>query len=350
MGGPFWARKDEGAWSIPKGELADGEDPLAGRAARVRRGARPPAARRRRARARRDPPARRQARDRVRDRGRLRPRDARARDVRAAVAAALGPDARRSPRSTAWRGLTSRRRRRRSSPARRRCWTGSRRPSRTIKFEHRAPRGYRAAREAASGHSHARDRLPGARPGKRGRPGGLAADLRARRPRHRRPVLPDRRQRRLRHEPLPARSALRARRPTCCAASRRSTRARRRTCRPSTSTCTGLNVRSIRVDGARATWTRDGDELTITPRTARHPRGSDVHASSSPTTACPSRSATRRSACRASSTPTTATVVAGQPDVADTWYPVNDHPLDKAVLRVPRHASPPASRRSPTAC
>ena len=29
MGGPFWARKDEGAWSIPKGELDGGEDPLA---------------------------------------------------------------------------------------------------------------------------------------------------------------------------------------------------------------------------------------------------------------------------------------------------------------------------------
>jgi predicted NUDIX family NTP pyrophosphohydrolase len=28
-GGPFWARKDAGAWSIPKGELAPGEDPLA---------------------------------------------------------------------------------------------------------------------------------------------------------------------------------------------------------------------------------------------------------------------------------------------------------------------------------
>jgi predicted NUDIX family NTP pyrophosphohydrolase len=27
-GGPFWARKDWGAWSIPKGEFADGEDPL----------------------------------------------------------------------------------------------------------------------------------------------------------------------------------------------------------------------------------------------------------------------------------------------------------------------------------
>ncbi len=28
-GGPFWARRDEGAWSIPKGEYVDGEDPLA---------------------------------------------------------------------------------------------------------------------------------------------------------------------------------------------------------------------------------------------------------------------------------------------------------------------------------
>lgn len=26
-GGPFWARKDAGAWSVPKGEYADGEDP-----------------------------------------------------------------------------------------------------------------------------------------------------------------------------------------------------------------------------------------------------------------------------------------------------------------------------------
>lgn len=27
-GGPFWARKDKAAWSIPKGELEEGEDPL----------------------------------------------------------------------------------------------------------------------------------------------------------------------------------------------------------------------------------------------------------------------------------------------------------------------------------
>lgn len=27
-GGPFWARKDDGAWSIPKGEFAEGEEKL----------------------------------------------------------------------------------------------------------------------------------------------------------------------------------------------------------------------------------------------------------------------------------------------------------------------------------
>src|SRR5918994_3473785 len=27
-GGPFWRNKDLGAWSIPKGEYAEGEDPL----------------------------------------------------------------------------------------------------------------------------------------------------------------------------------------------------------------------------------------------------------------------------------------------------------------------------------
>jgi predicted NUDIX family NTP pyrophosphohydrolase len=27
-GGPFWAKKDDGAWSIPKGEYVDGENPL----------------------------------------------------------------------------------------------------------------------------------------------------------------------------------------------------------------------------------------------------------------------------------------------------------------------------------
>jgi predicted NUDIX family NTP pyrophosphohydrolase len=29
MGGPFWARKDGGAWSVPKGLIGDSEEPLA---------------------------------------------------------------------------------------------------------------------------------------------------------------------------------------------------------------------------------------------------------------------------------------------------------------------------------
>ncbi|WP_256107581.1 NUDIX domain-containing protein [Streptomyces sp. ODS05-4] len=29
MGGPFWASRDEGAWSVPKGEYEDGETPEA---------------------------------------------------------------------------------------------------------------------------------------------------------------------------------------------------------------------------------------------------------------------------------------------------------------------------------
>jgi predicted NUDIX family NTP pyrophosphohydrolase len=28
-GGPFWAKKDLGAWSVPKGEVGEGEDPCA---------------------------------------------------------------------------------------------------------------------------------------------------------------------------------------------------------------------------------------------------------------------------------------------------------------------------------
>jgi predicted NUDIX family NTP pyrophosphohydrolase len=34
MGGPFWARKDEGAWSIPKGEFDPAEETAADAAAR----------------------------------------------------------------------------------------------------------------------------------------------------------------------------------------------------------------------------------------------------------------------------------------------------------------------------
>ena len=43
-GGPFWAKRDEGAWSIPKGEIGPGEAPLevARREFREELGAEPP--------------------------------------------------------------------------------------------------------------------------------------------------------------------------------------------------------------------------------------------------------------------------------------------------------------------
>ena len=47
MGGPFWANKDEGGWSIVKGEYEDGEDPYAAarREFREETGSDPPAGR-----------------------------------------------------------------------------------------------------------------------------------------------------------------------------------------------------------------------------------------------------------------------------------------------------------------
>jgi Peptidase family M1 domain/Peptidase M1 N-terminal domain len=91
----------------------------------------------------------------------------------------------------------------------------------------------------------------------------------------------------------------------------------------------GLTVESVKVNGRWAAWSRDGAELTITP-----PKGLRKH-----------RKFT--TVVRYEGIPETigdpalgvsgfihtddGTLVAGQPDVAATWYPVNDHPSDKAA-------------------
>ncbi len=97
----------------------------------------------------------------------------------------------------------------------------------------------------------------------------------------------------------------------------------------------GLTVRSIRVDGRAAGWAREAGELTVTPR-AGIPRGRAFSV-----------------VVRYDGVPTTldefglsgfihtdvGAVVIGEPHVAATWFPANDHPRDRASftfeIRVP---------------
>jgi hypothetical protein len=89
----------------------------------------------------------------------------------------------------------------------------------------------------------------------------------------------------------------------------------------------GLNVRSIKVDGRRATWTRDGQELVITPRHGlrKHAKFTVViryDGIPEPTIEFGGEGgffATDDGA-----------IIAGQPHGAATWFPANDHPTDKA--------------------
>lgn len=100
----------------------------------------------------------------------------------------------------------------------------------------------------------------------------------------------------------------------------------------------GLTVRSLTVNGLSARWSRHDDELTVTPRKGL-PSGRTFVA-----------------VVRYDGVPGIITnqslgdggvfhtddgmVIVGQPDVASTWFPVNDHPRDKAAyttrVTVPR--------------
>jgi hypothetical protein len=89
----------------------------------------------------------------------------------------------------------------------------------------------------------------------------------------------------------------------------------------------GLNVLAVTVNGWDAAWTRDAAELTITP-TVGLAKGRRftivVRYEGSPETL--------PSALGLSGVFKTddGMLILGEPDVAATWFPVNDHPLDKA--------------------
>lgn len=89
----------------------------------------------------------------------------------------------------------------------------------------------------------------------------------------------------------------------------------------------GLTVRSVEVNGQRAAFSRSGQELTVTP--SRPVRGRfevEVRYDGVPEEFVLPGTDIRTGFM---TTPDGATV-AGQPEVAAAWFPVNDHPLDKA--------------------
>jgi hypothetical protein len=89
----------------------------------------------------------------------------------------------------------------------------------------------------------------------------------------------------------------------------------------------GLNVRDVRVDDRRASFARSDGELTITPRRgiARRSRFTTVIRYDG----IPEALFDFGGVSGFIATDDGA-VVAGQPHVAATWFPVNDHPLDAA--------------------
>ena len=95
----------------------------------------------------------------------------------------------------------------------------------------------------------------------------------------------------------------------------------------------GLKVRSVKVAGARARFRRSGGELTIVPRTSLRPgrRFRTVIA----------YDGVPKSNGQTGVIPTSdGVLIAGEPDGAATWFPVNDHPSDTAAysfaITVPR--------------
>ena len=88
----------------------------------------------------------------------------------------------------------------------------------------------------------------------------------------------------------------------------------------------GLEVRAITVDGRPATWSRDGGELTVTPARGIHNRNrfiTVVTYDGTPETLADGSGFFHTD---------DGALVIGEPDVAATWFPANDHPLDKAPI------------------
>jgi aminopeptidase N len=99
----------------------------------------------------------------------------------------------------------------------------------------------------------------------------------------------------------------------------------------------GLNVQSVHVDDRPADWSRAEDELTVTPRRGLRDRTRFtvvIKYNGIPETL---EDAFGQSGFFHTDD---GALVIGQPHVADTWFPVNDHPIDKASYTI--HITAPA--------
>jgi aminopeptidase N len=99
----------------------------------------------------------------------------------------------------------------------------------------------------------------------------------------------------------------------------------------------GLTVRSVRVEGRRADWGHRGDELVVTP--AQGIREGRTFTTVITYDGVP-QPLTEFGGLSGFIHTDDGALVVGQPHVADTWFPSNDHPSDKAsfhfTVKVPK--------------
>ena len=93
----------------------------------------------------------------------------------------------------------------------------------------------------------------------------------------------------------------------------------------------GFEVSSVTVDGEAATFSRDGGELTVTP--AGHLADGAEFTTVVAYEGVPEQGGDELGAAGFLQTDDGALAV-GQPDVAASWFPVNDHPADAATVEV----------------
>jgi aminopeptidase N len=100
----------------------------------------------------------------------------------------------------------------------------------------------------------------------------------------------------------------------------------------------GLTIRSVTVDGRPAAWSRGGTELTVTPRRAL--REGHVFDTRIVYDGVPKVIHDPDLGDGGAFTTDDGVVILGEPDVAQAWFPSDDHPSDKAsysiALTVPR--------------